>query len=67
MKLLPSNVIGDVKGKVCVMFDDIIDTAGTICGAARLLKEQGAKDVYVCATHPVFSGPAIESTWLMLL
>lgn len=57
---IANNVIGDVKGKVCVMFDDIIDTAGTICGAARLLKEQGAKDVYVCATHPVFSGPAIE-------
>jgi ribose-phosphate pyrophosphokinase len=42
------------------MFDDIIDTAGTICGAAQLLKEKGAKDVYVCATHPVFSGPALE-------
>ncbi len=54
------NIIGDVKGKVCVMFDDIIDTAGTICEAARMLKEQGAKDVYVCAVHPVFSGPALE-------
>ncbi len=54
------NIIGDVKDKVCVMFDDIIDTAGTICEAARLLKEQGAKDVYVAAVHPVFSGPALE-------
>ncbi|MBR5303210.1 MAG: ribose-phosphate pyrophosphokinase [Candidatus Gastranaerophilales bacterium] len=54
------NIIGEVEGKVCVMFDDIIDTAGTICEAARLLKEQGAKDVYVCAVHPVFSGPALE-------
>ena len=54
------NIIGDVKDKVCVMFDDIIDTAGTICEAARMLKEQGAKDVYVCAVHPVFSGPALE-------
>ena len=54
------NIIGDVKDKVCVMFDDIIDTAGTICEAARMLKEQGARDVYVCAVHPVFSGPALE-------
>ena len=54
------NIIGEVKDKVCVMFDDIIDTAGTICEAARLLKEQGAKEVYVCAVHPVFSGQALE-------
>ena len=54
------NIIGDITNKTCIMFDDIIDTAGTICGAARLLKEKGAKDVYVCATHPVFSGPALE-------
>lgn len=54
------NIIGDIKDKTCIMFDDIIDTAGTICGAAQLLKEKGAKDVYVCATHPVFSGPALE-------
>lgn len=54
------NIIGDIMGKTCIMFDDIIDTAGTICGAAQLLKEKGAKDVYVCATHPVFSGPALE-------
>lgn len=54
------NIIGDVKDKVCVMFDDIIDTAGTICEASRMLMEKGAKDVYVCAVHPVFSGPALE-------
>ena len=53
-------VIGDVKGKNCVMFDDIIDTAGSIAGAANLLKQEGAKDIYVCAVHPVFSGPAIQ-------
>ena len=54
------DIIGDIAGKTCIMFDDIIDTAGTICGAAQLLKDKGAKDVYVCATHPVFSGPALE-------
>jgi len=57
---IASHVIGDVKGKTCVMFDDMIDTAGTICEASRLLLEKGAKDVYVCAAHAVFSGPAIE-------
>ena len=57
---IASHVIGEVKDKVCVMFDDIIDTAGTICEASKLLKREGAKDVYVCAAHPVFSGPAIE-------
>lgn len=57
---IASHVIGDVKGKVCVMFDDMIDTAGTICEASRLLIEKGAKDVYVCAAHAIFSGPAIE-------
>jgi len=54
------HVIGEVKGKTCVMFDDIIDTAGTISEAARLLVKEGAKEVYVCAAHPVFSGPAIS-------
>ena len=57
---IAANIIGDVEGKVCLMFDDIIDTAGTICEAAKLLKSKGAKAVYVGATHPVFSGPAIE-------
>lgn len=57
---IAAHVIGDVKDKICIMFDDIIDTAGTICEAAKLLKAQGAKDVYVCAAHPVFSGPALQ-------
>jgi ribose-phosphate pyrophosphokinase len=57
---IANHVIGDVSGKDCIMFDDMIDTAGTICEAARVLKEKGAKDVYVCAAHPIFSGPAVE-------
>jgi len=57
---IAANVIGDVKNKICVMFDDIIDTAGTICEASKLLMAEGAKEVYVCAVHPVFSGPAVE-------
>lgn len=57
---IASHVIGEVEGKVCVMYDDIIDTAGTICEASKLLIKEGAKEVYVCAAHPVFSGPAIE-------
>lgn len=55
------NIIGDVRGKNCILVDDIIDTAGTICNAAKALIEiGGAKDVYCCATHGVLSGPAIE-------
>lgn len=54
------NLIGDVAGKTAVLVDDMIDTAGTIAEGARLLKEKGARQVYACATHPVFSGPAIE-------
>lgn len=54
------NVIGDIEGKTCILVDDIIDTAGTICQAAKTLKEMGAKKVYGCATHGVLSGPAIE-------
>ena len=57
---IATHVIGEVSGKHCVIFDDIIDTAGTICEAARVLKEKGAKDIYVCAAHPVFSGPALQ-------
>lgn len=53
-------LIGDVKDKICILFDDIIDTAGTICEAAKLLKKEGAKAIYVCAVHPVFSGPALQ-------
>jgi len=54
------NIIGDVNGKNCVMFDDIIDTAGTICAAADALKKEGCKQVFVCAAHGIFSGPALE-------
>jgi ribose-phosphate pyrophosphokinase len=57
---IATHIIGDVENKVCLMFDDIIDTAGTICEAAKLLKAKGAKKVYVGATHAVFSGPARE-------
>ena len=51
-------VIGDVAGKTAIIVDDMIDTAGTICGAAQMLKEVGATRVIACCTHPVFSGPA---------
>ncbi len=54
------NVIGDVKGKIAIILDDMVDTAGTITQAAVALMERGAKKVYGCATHPVLSGPAIE-------
>lgn len=54
------NVIGDVKGKTAVLVDDIIDTAGTICEGARILRAEGARQVYACATHAVFSPPAVE-------
>lgn len=53
-------LIGDVKGKTCVLIDDMIDTAGTICAAADLLSEHGAKAVYGVATHGILSGPALE-------
>lgn len=54
------NVIGDVEGKHVIIVDDIIDTAGTICEAAKAMMEKGAREVYCCCTHPVFSGPAVE-------
>ena len=53
-------VIGDVKDKNVVIVDDLIDTAGTLVSAINVLKEAGAKDIYMCATHAVLSGPAIE-------
>lgn len=53
-------IIGDVKGKNCILIDDMIDTAGTIVAGAEVLKKQGAKDVYIACTHPVLSGPAVE-------
>lgn len=55
------NIIGDVKGKKCILIDDIIDTAGTICKGADLLMERGADVVYACCTHGVFSGNAINN------
>ena len=55
------NIIGDVKGKTCLLFDDMVDTAGSLCNAAHALVEiGGAKEVYACATHGVLSGPAYE-------
>lgn len=54
------HLIGDVKGKTCVVIDDMIDTAGTICAAADLLAEKGAKEVYGLTTHGIFSDPALE-------
>jgi ribose-phosphate pyrophosphokinase len=54
------HLIGDVKGKDCIIIDDMIDTAGTLAGAARALVEYGAKSIVACATHGVLSGPAIQ-------
>ncbi|MDP6648403.1 MAG: ribose-phosphate diphosphokinase, partial [Candidatus Woesearchaeota archaeon] len=54
------HVIGDVKDKTCLLFDDIIDTAGSITEAASILKKYGANEIYAMATHPVLSGPAIK-------
>ena len=54
------NVVGDVEGRDCLIPDDMIDTAGTVSEAARALKNLGARDIYVCATHALFSGPAVE-------
>lgn len=54
------NVIGEIKNKKIILVDDMIDTAGTITNAANALKERGAREVYACCTHPVFSGAAIE-------
>ncbi len=55
------NVIGDVKDKTCILYDDIIDTAGTITKAAAALKKNGASRVMACATHAVLSGPAVQN------
>ncbi|UCG17854.1 MAG: ribose-phosphate pyrophosphokinase [Phycisphaerales bacterium] len=54
------NIIGDVAGKTVLLFDDMITTAGTVCGAAHLVREHGAKKVYVGATHAVLAGPACK-------
>lgn len=54
------HVIGDVQGKVAILMDDMVDTAGTLCSGAQTLLENGAKEVHACCTHPVLSGPAVE-------
>ncbi len=54
------NVVGEVEGKDCLIADDLIDTAGTVCEAAKALKRLGANRVFVCATHALLSGPAVE-------
>jgi ribose-phosphate pyrophosphokinase len=54
------NVVGEVEGRDCLIPDDMIDTAGTVSEASRALKELGARDIYVCATHALLSGPAAE-------
>jgi ribose-phosphate pyrophosphokinase len=56
-----TSVIGDVDGKICIVIDDMIDTAGTLCAGAQALQEHGATRVFACATHPVFSGQAMEN------
>ena len=60
-KVVQENIIGgDLEGKVAIMLDDKISTAGSICGAAELVKKKGAREIHVAATHGVFAGPAIE-------
>jgi ribose-phosphate pyrophosphokinase len=54
------NVVGEVEGRDCLITDDMIDTAGTVTEASKALKAMGANDVYVCATHALLSGPAVE-------
>ncbi|MBE3568561.1 MAG: ribose-phosphate diphosphokinase [Bacillales bacterium] len=54
------NIVGNIEGKIAILIDDIIDTAGTITLGANALVENGAKEVYACCTHPVLSGPAID-------
>jgi len=55
------NIIGDVNGRTCILVDDMVDTAGTLCNAAKALKQQGAKRVVAYCTHPVLSGKAVDN------
>jgi ribose-phosphate pyrophosphokinase len=55
------HIIGEVEGRTCVIIDDLVDTAGTLCQAARALKDHGAAKVYAYCTHPVLSGPAVSN------
>ncbi len=59
-QVVANRVVGDVKGKTCILTDDMIDTGGTIAGAVKLLREDGAKDVVIAATHGVLSDPAAQ-------
>jgi ribose-phosphate pyrophosphokinase len=54
------NIIGDVKGRDAIIVDDLVDTAGTLCAAARAVVQHGARAVYACASHGLLSGPAVE-------
>ena len=54
------NLIGDVEGKICIMVDDIVDTAGSLCEGAKALKKFGAKEVYACVTHPILTDHALS-------
>ncbi len=54
------NIVGEVRGKRCIVVDDMIDTAGTMTSVVRALKERGAEEIYVAATHPLLSGPAVQ-------
>ena len=56
-----THVIGDVEGRTPIIIEDLIDTGTTIVNVVESLKERGAHDVYICATHPVFSGPALAA------
>ena len=55
------NIIGDVQDRTCILIDDLVDTAGTLCAAAAALKDHGAAKVVAYITHPVLSGPAIDN------
>jgi ribose-phosphate pyrophosphokinase len=55
-----THVVGEVEGRTCIVYDDMIDTGGSVSNAATALREKGAKDLYLAATHPIFSGPAPE-------
>jgi ribose-phosphate pyrophosphokinase len=55
-----ANIVGDVEGKHCLIPDDMIDTAGTMATTVDVLRDRGARDIYILATHPLFSGPAVE-------
>jgi ribose-phosphate pyrophosphokinase len=59
-QVVSNRVVGDVQGRTCVLIDDMIDTGGTIAGAVKLLRQDGARDVVIAATHGVLSDPASE-------